>query len=433
MKMNKKSNKIITGITYIFVTIIVAVAFFTYDNFVQQHLWQQSVSDITEITRQGATTLQVQLEHSYQLLHQIAEGFKNVTDEEKMLSLLRKYSNVESDIYIYTEDGRTYPKDENFDGEVLKSISKEYNEGIVNPHINSNSGVNVFDIYVPFRQKNGKDGFLIKEFKVNEIMESFTLSFYNDTGFSYVIDTKGNILMRPTNVNSNLTVRNLFDELKNEGDDFNGQLREAFSTGKSGWAVLDFQNIQTFLGYIPLGLECNWYLISIIPTSEIKDEATQIVLFTSVLFAIVLLTIIILVTISFRGSVIAERSVKNQSNYSEHIFNVVPEGIAILNSKPPYKCKRTNHSGLVMLGYPNDANEFAQQGKTIIDVVSSDDWNVMFEIFEKAAKDREKHEFSCKAIKTDNEVVWLSGAVEKNYDKNGEEIFIINFHDVNCK
>ena len=45
------------------------------------------------------------------------------------------------------------------------------------------------------------------------MMEDFAISFHGDKGFSYVVDTEGQILMRSINLNSNLTVNNLFDAI----------------------------------------------------------------------------------------------------------------------------------------------------------------------------------------------------------------------------
>ena len=50
-------------------------------------------------------------------------------------------------------------------------------------------------------------------------MDSFTVSFYQDAGFSYVVDTSGNVLIRPPHPGSNKTVQNLFDMLPESQND----------------------------------------------------------------------------------------------------------------------------------------------------------------------------------------------------------------------
>lgn len=75
------------------------------------------------------------------------------------------------------------------------------------------TGVNVFDLFVRVKLKDGTAGYLIKQYEVESIVDSFSLSFYNNAGFSYVVNTKGNLLIRSPHPNSNKTVQNLFDML----------------------------------------------------------------------------------------------------------------------------------------------------------------------------------------------------------------------------
>ncbi|MFR2849323.1 MAG: hypothetical protein ACLTC4_20370, partial [Hungatella hathewayi] len=72
----------------------------------------------------------------------------------------------------------------------------------------------MFHLFVRVTMQDGTAGYLLKEYEVGKIVDSFSLSFYQDSGFSYVVDGDGNVLIRPTHPKSNKTTQNLFDMLQ---------------------------------------------------------------------------------------------------------------------------------------------------------------------------------------------------------------------------
>lgn len=81
--------------------------------------------------------------------------------------------------------------------------------GILDPHISSVTGVNVFELFVRVSLQDGTTGYLVKQYEVESIIDSFSLSFYNNAGFSYIVNTQGDVLIRSPHPNSNKTVQNL--------------------------------------------------------------------------------------------------------------------------------------------------------------------------------------------------------------------------------
>ena len=56
-------------------------------------------------------------------------------------------------------------------------LDTDRGNGIIDPHISSVTGVNVFDLFVGVTLKDGVRGYLVKEYEVDRIVDSFTLSF----------------------------------------------------------------------------------------------------------------------------------------------------------------------------------------------------------------------------------------------------------------
>ena len=150
--------------------------------------------------------------------------------------------------------------------------------------------------------KDGTAGYLLKSYDVGEIVDSFTVSFYHDAGFSYVVDTSGNVLIRPPHPGSNKTVQNLFDMLPDSQNDSDklAQFAQSLIDKRTGWATFTYQGEDTVFCYIPLGLNSDWYLISIIPQDVVEAQTNQILIRTFILIAFILIGLAVLVTVYLR-------------------------------------------------------------------------------------------------------------------------------------
>ncbi len=78
--------------------------------------------------------------------------------------------------------------------------------GIIDPFFNDKTGIKVIGTYVRDEHR-----YLIKESQVSYIADKFSLSFYNNLGFSYIVNTDGDVLIRTNHKNANRTFQNLFD------------------------------------------------------------------------------------------------------------------------------------------------------------------------------------------------------------------------------
>lgn len=417
---------------YMIVLLILALSVYLFQNYVKKQLWEQSVTEIMELTRQGTVTLQVQIKNAFDELHKIKKSVKNDKAINSLSSFLSHCKAIDKDIYIYFSNGEIYDKSVLADKEVsetLKKIEADTAEGIINPHTSSSNGARVFNIYVTFHMDNGKKAFLVREFKINEITDTFTLNYYGDDGFTYITDSNGEILIRPTNTLSNLTMHNIFEVLSSQegNQETKKQLKEVFKTGKTGWATVNFQDKQTFLGYRPIGYESDWYLVSVILTSQINKAANNIIVKTFILLFIVITLAVSVMSFSFKNNILTEKKLENQTSYMSRLFNTVPNGVALLKTTPPYEHISINKSGLILLGY--EQNTKNEKYKTLLETVCDEDIEKMKEIFSLATESGQKQEFECRVPNKNGKICWLMGLVEKNLDSSGNEVLITAFKD----
>ena len=304
--------------------------------------------------------------------------------------------------------------------------------GILDPHISSVTGVDVFDLFIRLDLADGRTGFLVKEYEVGAIVDSFSLSFYQDAGFSYVVDSDGNVLIRPPHPGSNKTVQNLFDILResSNGPDALGQFVDALAASKTGWATFSYQGEQTVFCYLPLKLGSDWSLISIIPRAVVTAQTNEIIQRTMLLIAAILAGIALLVALYFRYAARTAKKLRRQADYIGHLYNAVPEGIALLSAQAPYRFLQLNREGLRLLDYPEGAANDAPEGRLLEEVLYPEDVSLTEEMFRETVRTGEKRAFENRVVKPDGSLFWAGCIVEKTQDGDGSDILIATFHDI---
>ena len=105
------------------------------------------------------------------------------------------------------------------------------------------------------------------------------MSFYNNTGFSYVVAPDGNIAMRSVHPASNKTFSNLFDLISQSENnpDVVESFRNSLKNGKIGIAVFSNRHEEFVFCYVPMPEMDGWYIVSIVPNVEIMREANSII------------------------------------------------------------------------------------------------------------------------------------------------------------
>ena len=254
--------------------------------------------------------LNLSLIRIYRTLGNIA-GFLQQAEQPDMLdSQLTNYGQMDEGVSLYREDGVCLPSGTQADETVaLALMDNDKAYGVLDPHISSVTGVNVFNLFIRVFMADGSTAYLVKEYEVGAIVDTFTLSFYQNSGFSYVVDVDGNVLVRPPHPDSNKTVQNLFDMLR-ESDNEEDSLQlfmESLAGAKTGWAVLSYQGEQTVFCYIPLKLGTDWHLISIIPYGVVSAQTDQIIRQTLTLIAAIIMGCLLYTSMRLTGATIRRR------------------------------------------------------------------------------------------------------------------------------
>lgn len=415
--------------------VILTILTSIFINGVQKQLWEQSINTILESTRQGCNTLKIQLYDEYEFMGTAAKYLNELSaeQEDELEKVLDEYVNVDKGVGLYFTDGKCFPpalqKDENVEN-LLQKINKD--SGIIDPHINSVTGINVFNLFIKVVLKDGTVGYLVKEYEVDNIVDSFSLSFYNNSGFSYVINTQGDVLIRSPHPKSNKTVKNLFDMLPEEVNSADSleHFVQALENSYSGWSVFTYQGEKTVFCYIPLKLRSDWFLISIIPMSVVNAQTNDILLKSFKLICSIILGIAILVICYIWYVNKTNKRLSNQAEYIEHLYNAVPDGIALITVNEPYRIIQLNNEGLKLLNYNEDIFNNETKDKKLKNIVHCDDLKKIIDILRNTVSSSRKNVFESRFIKSNGSFFWAAGIIEKTLDENGNPVLIAAFHDI---
>ena len=435
MKQQDGKARIKIALVALLVSVVIALISVLFVSSVREQLWQQSIGTIRESTQQGMNTLRVQLQEEYRVMESLTNYLKKYTagQTEELDGLISSYGRMDNGIVLYLEDGTIFPSSAPGDtaaAEFLASASEE--KGIIDPHICSGTGVNEFNLYIKVILQDGTEGYLLKSYEVEEIVDSFTVSFYQDAGFSYVVDTSGNVLIRPPHPGSNKTVQNLFDMLPESQNDSArlDQFAQSLIDKRTGWATFTYQDEDTVFCYIPLGLNSDWYLISIIPQNVVEAQTNQTLIRTFLLIAVILIGLAILVIVYLRYVKQINRKLRGQASYIVHLYNAIPEGIALITVEAPYQLLQLNREGLRLLNFPEEASNNSPNGKKLMEFIHPEDYPMIVNIFREAAEGDQKQSFENRVMREDGSFFWSAGLVEKTLNEDGTPILIATFHDI---
>ena len=300
--------------------VVLSVGVYGFVTGVSNQLWQASMRTIIESTHQGANALNVQFERDFEDLEQVWRQLAQAEPEARE-EMLRYYQAVDPDLRFY-QAKRQQGGDKKATG-YLSALREEQLAGLVPSHINSLTGENVFNMFVQGRLADGNLAYLVKEYRTREIANQFTLSFYDQTGFSYLVDQRGNIMVRSEHRNSNKTVYNLFDMVAGPENDPQvlAQFEQSIQQLKTGWARFSYNGTGLVFCYEPLQLDAGWLLVSVVPERMISAQTNSILqktlIFSGLLLALMLLIVAVFYAIKMHENTLHTNELQQALNEAD--------------------------------------------------------------------------------------------------------------------
>ncbi len=304
-----------------------------YIRSMRQSLWTQSVADALEVTGQGAHAFEVYIRQGFAMLEGRANNFAQYesSDEAAIENKLDLYEegdptfvviDITNQMLYFNSAERTELSEE--DAAAYLELPER---GILAPYLSEYTGQQMFGYFERFTFADGAEGIVRKSYLLSRVAEEFSLSFFDDSGFSYIIDGDGNIVLRPDNPNSNRTFSNVFDVVSEEGNSAEDEavFRSAMENGKRGAMQLMFDDEECVFTFVPVTDTDGWYVVSIIPSTSITAR-TEELLQTSQMFlfivavALVIFLLFLVMVWQYRRNIRAQES---EVRYREQLFSIL--------------------------------------------------------------------------------------------------------------
>lgn len=322
MKMKTKSVFIVLSILS---AIGILAASFIFIDGVKSLLWEKSVTDILEVTEQGKHALDTFIDKDYDTLHLFASELSEVesADKDSIQRILNIFDDDTTSFYCVNLDtGESYS--DNIDISVVDEERRQeflgmQPSGIREPFYDGYTGVRSIGVYEQFTFADGTHGLVQKTRSVKSIRDHFTLSFYNNTGFSYIINLDGDVLIRSLHKNSNRTIQNLFDMINMEGNNeaLSSDVKEQLSLKHSGATQFFYKGEDYIFTYVPMENGDNWYVVSIIPSQVVMKQANTIIDRTMRLCIFIMICLAVLGYVYHRNSAKQKKKIEKLAFYDQ--------------------------------------------------------------------------------------------------------------------
>ena len=414
---------------YFIVIVLLGGVVYGFQHVVREELWNQAMGSIGEATEQGRNALRVHLDESESSLNRLKARVENMESLEELSRYANSLGETRWRMRVYLKDGTVFPDQALWDETAFQALTDRATYGLIDPHMNRSHGIQVFDMYVPFRLRDGSEGYLLREFPLDMVLRNFTLSFYNGQGYAYVINRKGDILFHEDHAGKHVSKGNLFPYLADASEHPEGltAFMDAVAISRSGSSVVNLEGRPVWLGYMPLDESASWYLVTVVPMAVLQAESDRILSVTILLSGIISISLLALLLVTMRHRRISNQAIQDQKNYSAHIFNHVTEGIALLDTEAPYCIRKMNPAGRKILGIPSDMSVEGEIFRHVFDAV---DGRPLTQLVKTVIESGESRLFECEGYGPTGKYMYLAGGLERHKDSEGKDTLIANFHDI---
>lgn len=306
-----KTQKLVPLILIVLCVIFVLWGCRFYLSSIQNSLVEQAIGNVLTVTQQQEQAFDNFLARDMDRIHSFALYFSksNSNDVAEIQDKLTAFDDVEA-VYsvVNLETGAFYNNKTNQTFKMTANQLWDYQrligQGVRNSYMGLYNGKNMFGYYERFTFADGTDGLFQKGYDNTKVCDEFSLSFYDNQGFSYVVTNEGEILLRSQNEGNSShqalgsSFTNIFDivDLSHDSEEHINDFRKALANSETGTFQFKGDKDTFVYTYVPLERINDWYLISIVPMSAIMTEADKIIYNSHVMFIVLLAIMAVILT-----------------------------------------------------------------------------------------------------------------------------------------
>ena len=343
----KKYRQLWLVLPIIFCMGVIVFGGLNYISDLRTNLTNQAIQNVLTVTRQQQQDFDNLITADREQLHDIADflvrnDYTSAVEVQRQLSLFHEADTVYSVVclderWFCSNTSGILPLTEEQVG-VYRGLE---GSGVRDTFVGIFSGVPRFSFYESFTFSNGKKGLLQKSYDRSKVSESFSLSFYNDQGFAYVVNQRGDILLRGTRTEDHF-YGNIFEILTvGQGEQTNiDRFSNALDNREPGTMFYEGEQSDYVLAYVPMEAVDDWFLVSVVNQEALTQEANEILMDSQQ--ALMLLTALLVVCAAFGiGIWYTGRAIRRRDNE-------IGYQAALINSFSTYLSRNTENVYLLL-------------------------------------------------------------------------------------
>lgn len=294
-------------ITIVLVSSLIFSCFYYYSK-ISDEIYTEASERVVNETGYCASLLQANLENNLAEVVSCAYSLSmSKANKEQALAYLTfftdknkylRFSYFDTDGNLTGTDGIT----NNVAGLPILEKTLQGLPAISTPTLDSSNKTEIvaFSAPVPL---DGKPSYgIVGSLHLYTIYDKLSQSFYDGKGYSYVTDSKGEVLIHPIHKDYNNNYNNLFNRISGESGDseeLSNVVRD-FSNGRSGMISYALNGETKMISYAPIKGINDWYMICVIPNYSMHITGRDVVSYPLIIFSLISILIAVVFMLIIR-------------------------------------------------------------------------------------------------------------------------------------
>ena len=270
---------------------------------IRKSLWNQTVSEVLEVISQGSHAFELYVEKDMQILNRMVNylAVESPEDERSVMKVVASFGDAEVGFAVIDMDhGILYAGDaggaRKLTGEEL-SVYESFDDKVFRePYTDICTGREMIGGYQQFFFADGTRGIVEVRRLTSDVAQEFILSFYDGAGYSYIVNTRGEVLVCASSQEDGGIPERPETVSVPDGSQAEA-LPDKMAQGKDGVGELILDGEKHIIAFTPVRGTEGWYLIAVVPDSVIMAHANMILRSSETL--LIVLAAIVLVAILF--------------------------------------------------------------------------------------------------------------------------------------
>lgn len=302
--MKKMNTQFLLMIITLPILLMAAMGIYLFN--MTQSFETEIMNRLAEVSQQGVNSVQTEINNKMALIQDLALAIDlDAIEEDEELSdrIGRQLASVvkNHDLYsmgILLDDDRIVLAD----GEIttkksipyLNSLTLDYTNvsGRIAVDDEEDMYINVYSTPIVDPQTYEQRATLFAAFETNTFRDITEIKSYNGEGYTYLVESSGDVVFDSSNVNSFDDMTNVYLSLQ-RADERNAEAMEdvarLIERKSAGYTIFINRGVRKYLYCQPVGMN-DWYLLTVVPVNVANIRAKTIV-YSTVIFAVIIILI----------------------------------------------------------------------------------------------------------------------------------------------